>query len=1779
MEAALSKHKAMDNILVGIQFDDRMANATEWPDNITITLRFPAVMRMPMLVHPLKACWRTNLLFPLFPRPGPLAPDDEYGGTMPGYKYELFLTVQNILSQEIIEKKTGKSVKTKVLLKRMPRLPFKEDDLTIALERFVSMILMLCFAYTFVNTVRAVTQEKELQLKETMKIMGIPSWLHWLAWFIKQLTYLSVSVVLLVILLKIPLKKMSNGEVFAVLTYTPFSMLLFFLVLFVVASLAFCFMVSSFFNTANTAASFMGLAWFATYSVYLLSQGLYEQTSLTTKILLSLISNSAIGFALQLIVAAESFEASARAPHLPPERTKRDAGANASLPRVVNDRMHGFKDLAVAYNNRDIENEDSLLRVVHDEEPAGVPLGVDIRNLTKVYGKKKKAVDDLSFRMYENEITVLLGHNGAGKTTTLSMMTGMIPPTSGTVYINGHDIVMETEEARKSIGLCPQHNVLFPDLTVTEHIIFYGRIKGVSKKNISEEVDRYLTLLELEEKRNVLSQHLSGGQQRRLSVCIAMCGSSRVVLLDEPTSGLDPSARRALWDLLQKEKKGRTIILTTHFMDEADVLADRIAIMAAGKLQCIGTPYFLKKHYGIGYKLTMVKRDNCNIVLCTEFIKSYVPDVTVNTDIGSELTYILPTSHVNTFPDLLKNLEDLKESLKIDSYGLSVTTLEEVFMSTGAENFAKTESPLILKQRSSTASLPLPPLTLNLKPFKQTQTLISHISGLSETENEIMTAYKDYFVNSGNDNMMLVDLGNKSLSEHYKYLHRTNLAQTRFEIIVGATFAPGNITGWFSNYGYHDSAISLALVNNAILRALSPNSTLNFVNHPLPFSINDQERISGAKLLQRVSGVQPIVMWGCALVWDWLWLLLINLCIIVTLAAYQEYTLSTFEELGRVFLVLIVFSFAIIPIHYLASFYFQAAATGFAKMCFLNMFTELTLPPPAPRGIAAHAFRYCFSCMPFLIAEVLRIPEMGDPYWAKILDWVFAPLPLYCLSRSFRDMSVTSFTLISCNALCEQYSNVPNCTALTMCQNLNISVCCLEENPYLKWEEPGIARYLFIMAAVGVIGFAIMLMKEYELFSKAMYIMVSHQPMPIMFRDEIEVEDSDVAFERAYVRSLSRKELSTHSLVVSNLTKVFDTLLAVDRLCFATQNSPTNVSVELANSADLTVINIRSNDIAVRKGECFGLLGVNGAGKTTTFKMLTGATRVSHGDALVLGYSIKTEPEEVHRRIVLPAYMSHSGSTSPSRQPQKVHCRIGVGRHVYCTLALSACVLHGNVFVVGCSIKTKPGKVCCRIADGRHFYLYSSSRLRFYSRMYHTATRSCFATPLRQQEKVRRRVTADTYLYSSSRLRFYPRVCHTATRSCFATPLRQQEKVCRRVTADTYLYSSSRLRLYPRVCHTATRSCFATPLRQQEKVCRRVTADTYLYSSSRLRLYPRVCHTATRSCFATPLRQQEKVRRRVTADTYLYSSSRLRLYPRVCHTATRSCFATPLRQQEKLPPGFLPARVTLQRARALLPIKTAGKVRRRVTADTYLYSSSRLRLYPRVSHCNALVLCYPLRQQEGMPPRRLILICILAPRLRFYPRVSHCNALVLCYPLRQQGRLPLGSTRVSHCNALVLCYPLRQQESSRLALPARVIPQRARALLPIKTAGRRRRVTADTYLYSSSRLRSTRACHTATRSLCYPLRQQGRHAAARTADTYLCSSSRLRLYPRVCHTATRSCFATPLRQQEKVRRRVTADTYLYSSSRLRLYPRVCHTATRSCFATPSRLSRKSCTTV
>ena len=307
-------------------------------------------------------------------------------------------------------------------------------------------------------------------------------------------------------------------------------------------------------------------------------------------------------------------------------------------------------------------------------------LCLKIINVSKNFDELR-AVDNFNGELFQNEIFCLLGHNGAGKTTLVNMISGIYDPNQGDILFNGKSLVTNKNYLYENIGLCQQEDIFFDYLTVREHLEYMCKIKGRKVKR--KEINELLEKIELKTKKEALCGTLSGGQKRKLCIALALIGGSQIILLDEPTSGMDVMARRKLWEFLKNYKKDRIILLTTHFLDEAEYLGDRIGIMSDGKFLCSGTSSFLKSKYPCGFNLNLlINPEKFNDEIKQEFfdgIKKF--DSKAEIRIASKGTFTINIQSNNkNIPEIFDYIEQKKAGYGIDDYTVSSTSLEDVFL-------------------------------------------------------------------------------------------------------------------------------------------------------------------------------------------------------------------------------------------------------------------------------------------------------------------------------------------------------------------------------------------------------------------------------------------------------------------------------------------------------------------------------------------------------------------------------------------------------------------------------------------------------------------------------------------------------------------------------------------------------------------------------------------------------------------------------------------------------------------------------------------------------------------------------------------------------------------------------------------------------------------------------------------------------------------------------------------------------------------------------------------
>ncbi|XP_027352542.1 ABC transporter A family member 2 isoform X2 [Abrus precatorius] len=387
-------------------------------------------------------------------------------------------------------------------------------------------------------------------------------------------------------------------------------------------------------------------------------------------------------------------------------------------------------------DDEDVLEEENKVKQQLTEGVVDANVAVQIHGLAKTYPgtlnigcccKCKRstpynAVKGLWVNFAKDQLFCLLGPNGAGKTTAINCLTGITPVTNGDALIYGHSIRSSTgmSNIRKLIGF----DILWDALSGQEHLQLFATIKGLSPASIKSITQTSLAEVRLTDAAKVRAGSYSGGMKRRLSVAIALIGDPKLVILDEPTTGMDPITRRHVWDIIENAKRGRAIVLTTHSMEEADILSDRIGIMAKGRLRCIGTSIRLKSRFGTGFIANISFYGNNNErspgngdAISTEhretvkkFFKNRL-DVVPKEENNNFLTFVIPHDREALLTNFFSELQDREEELGISDIQLGLTTLEEVFLNIAKQaelENAAAEGSLVTLSLSSGESVQIP---------------------------------------------------------------------------------------------------------------------------------------------------------------------------------------------------------------------------------------------------------------------------------------------------------------------------------------------------------------------------------------------------------------------------------------------------------------------------------------------------------------------------------------------------------------------------------------------------------------------------------------------------------------------------------------------------------------------------------------------------------------------------------------------------------------------------------------------------------------------------------------------------------------------------------------------------------------------------------------------------------------------------------------------------------------------------------------------------------------
>ena len=646
-------------------------------------------------------------------------------GSYNKYQYNGYTYIMKIITDYIYNQEIDNETKINFGILPMKYNSYKYDPFSNNLGKLSSYFIVIAYISNLGIYVYRMVLEKETKAKEGMKIMGLTEGIYFLSFFVK---YIIISFVDSIII----------ACIFVLLLFTkvPFFVLFLIFLLFSlnVFALAFCF--QSFIEKTKESLLLSLIIYFTMFFFHILVMG--ENESYSLKVGLSFFPpvtiylgfslfgkfegsfrqfyfkdifytyNNYTIFTLYIMLIVDFFiylfigyylqnilkhEFGIRKPwnFL---FTKKYWGCNKRNKYTISEDNISFNNINInellidndENNKQNFQSEDIYKDMIDPKD------SIKIREIVKRYDDGKVAVNHVSLNFYRNEIFALLGHNGSGKTTLISILTGLYEATEGEIYYDDMNILLpeNISDFRSKIGICPQQDVLFKDLNIREHLEMFAVFKGVTSDNMTTEINKIIKELQLEEAQYTLAKHLSTGQKRKLSIGIALIGGSEIIILDEPSSGMDITSSRHLWEILKRQKDNKIIILTTHYMEEASILGNRIGIIHLGNMKCVGSPLFLIEKFGKYMNISLRKEEGAiNEDIC-QFIKTLIGNAKFEL-LSEEILVRIEKNIFNNKSGISINkfFEELDSHLgilKIKSYSVSMPTLEDVFLNVLKEN-------------------------------------------------------------------------------------------------------------------------------------------------------------------------------------------------------------------------------------------------------------------------------------------------------------------------------------------------------------------------------------------------------------------------------------------------------------------------------------------------------------------------------------------------------------------------------------------------------------------------------------------------------------------------------------------------------------------------------------------------------------------------------------------------------------------------------------------------------------------------------------------------------------------------------------------------------------------------------------------------------------------------------------------------------------------------------------------------------------------------------------
>ena len=917
-------------------------------------------------------------------------------------------------------------------------------------------------------------------------------------------------------------------------------------------------------------------------------------------------------------------------------------------------------------------------------------LYLNIVNVTRKYDTLI-AVNNFSGEIFKNEIFCLLGHNGAGKTTLIKMISGTEDPDRGDIFLNNISVITNKDYLYHNIGLCQQEDIFFEYLTVSEHLKYMMEIKGV--KSDKKQIDTLVNKIDLKGKKDAICKNLSGGEKRKLCIALALVGNSQLVLLDEPTSGMDVMAKRALWDFLKEFKKDKIIILTTHSLDEAEYLGDRIGIMNNGDFICSGTSAYLKSKYPCGFNLNLimnssVSNDNTKQQLFNELVK-YEPNLQIKISSKGLFSVNIQSTNKN-IQEIFNVIETNREAYGIEDYTVSSTSLEDVFLklnhkiTINEENIENNPNNEIIEINESfhinNAALFLPQLLSHIKRGfvslwrNKGYSLLELLIGLftlyiyviiyytvlgRESQNVLsltdLLENNDIFICQNNQNFIKSSYVYDELcSIDYKTVGNTNIINEFIEEIyqkalghIGkAGICATNLNSDDDNYSIINTEIPMSIPGYIMANSMLSVSAFLKKEYGIKAAIFDEiinTRSNGMGLTQLQMSVMFSLCFGCT----------ISLCIYLATIIAEK-----IRERAK----------NIKHILYLSGSNMWSYWIGFYMVDILKMMVFSSLAASSIYLISNYAsfiwidliivsfsslfFVYCLS---FLFEkEESGQKAMSLLFFIFLIIFVIVVLIFFALGKSIdlsfvlNDYNFTIFDLVPITSF--MLSSIRITLSYIFFKSIgNAPVDEYEFSSFGVLHRPKIYIFTSLLAnsinVVIYIGLLILLESgiirqffnyiKVKLLIKESNITFSNEQMSEEFLSNNNIQDSNTPLLRTSIDENNIMNINTNNNDKNDNNSCIQK--EMNKINNDKENKLTTKIIALKKTYWLcckkNVRAINNLYLGLENNEKFGLLGFNGSGKTTTFKSITKEILYDSGEIILFGKNNKTEFEQIRQSI------------------------------------------------------------------------------------------------------------------------------------------------------------------------------------------------------------------------------------------------------------------------------------------------------------------------------------------------------------------------------------------------------------------------------------------------------------------------------------------------------------------------------------------------------------------